>query len=94
MRNILMPTVCTFILYFLPFIIKRLFCIGIFKLETPSETLESQISSSGTIPADDIPGVVKFIQACLTLNPSDRPTTDDLFRHEWVQPGFQCCAGH
>ena len=65
------------------------FCIGIFKFETPNETLQSQISSSGAIHADDIPGVVEFIQACLTLNPADRPTPDDLFLHEWVQPGLE-----
>lgn len=76
------------ILDFLSFIEIIHFCIGIFKLETPNETLESQIASSGAIQADDIPGVVKFIQACLTLNPADRPTPDDLFRHEWVQPGL------
>ena len=76
------------ILDFLSFIEIIHFCIGIFKLETPNETLESRIASSGAIQADDIPGVVKFIQACLTLNPADRPTPDDLFRHEWVQPGL------
>ena len=74
------------ILDFLSFIEIIYFCVGIFKLETPNETLESQIASSG---ADDIPGVVKFIQACLILNPADRPTPDDLFRDEWVQPGLE-----
>lgn len=75
------------ILDFVSFIIY--FCLGIFKLETPNETLQSQISSSGAIQADDIPGVVKFIKACLTLNPADRPTPGDLFEHEWVRPGLE-----
>ena len=64
-------------------------CTGIFKLGIPDETLEKQISSTGVVPADDIPGIVKFVQTCLTLDPTNRPTPDDLFRHEWVQPGLE-----
>ena len=63
--------------------------IGIFKLGIPEETLENQLSSTGVVPADDIPGIVKFIQTCLTIDPTSRPTPDDLFRHEWVQPGLE-----
>lgn len=61
--------------------------LGAFKLEISDETLESQIGKSGVVPADDIPGIVKFIQACLTLDPATRPSPDDLFRGEWVQSG-------
>ncbi len=63
--------------------------LGSFKLGIPDETLESQIVTSGVVPADDIPGIVKFIQACLTLDPATRPSPDDLFRSEWVQPGLE-----
>jgi len=63
--------------------------IGVFKLGIPEETLENQLSSTGVVPADDIPGIVKFIQTCLTIDPTNRPTPDDLFRHEWVQPGLE-----
>ncbi|KAF8955829.1 kinase-like domain-containing protein [Flammula alnicola] len=63
--------------------------LGTFKLEIPMETLQSQISSCAVVQAEDISGVVEFIQACLTLDPASRPTPDDLFQAEWVQPGFE-----
>jgi len=62
---------------------------ALFKLGIPEETLENQISSSGVVPADDIPGIVKFIQTCLTLDPANRPSPDDLFENEWVGPGLE-----
>jgi serine/threonine protein kinase len=66
------------------------FCIGLFKLEIPEETLESQIiASRGAVPADDIPGIVKFVQTCLTMDPAKRPSPDDVFGNEWVEPGFE-----
>ena len=63
--------------------------MGLFKLEIPEETLESQIIASGVVPASDILGIVKFIQTCLTLDPANRPSLDDLFKNEWVEPGFE-----
>jgi len=66
------------------------FCIGLFKLGIPKETLESQIiASGGAVPADDIPGIVKFIQTCLTVDPAKRPSVDDVFWNEWVKPGLE-----
>ena len=65
------------------------FCIGFFKLRVPEETLESQIISSGVVPADDIPGIVKFVQTCLAMDPADRPSPDDLYWNEWVEPGLE-----
>ncbi len=63
--------------------------LGSFKLGIPGETLESRIVASGVVPADSIPGIIKFIQACLTLDPATRPSPDDLFRSEWVRPGLE-----
>jgi len=63
-------------------------CIESFILGIPKETLESQIISSGVVPADDIPGIVKFVQTCLAVDPASRPSADDLFVNEWVEPGF------
>jgi len=64
------------------------FFIGSFKLKIPEETLESQISASGLVPTDDIPGVVKFVQKCLTINPAHRPSAVDFLDDEWMEPGF------
>ncbi|KIM48539.1 hypothetical protein M413DRAFT_20917 [Hebeloma cylindrosporum] len=61
---------------------------GLFKLRIPEETLESQIIASGVVQADDIPGLVKFVQTCLTLDPADRPSPEDLCDDVWVTPGF------
>jgi hypothetical protein len=61
----------------------------LFKLGIPEETLESQIIANGAVPADDIPGIVKFVQACLTIDPAKRPSLDDVFGNEWVKPGFE-----
>ena len=68
----------------------RLLLLGLFKLEIPEETLESQIiASGGAVPADDIPGIVKFVQTCLTMDPAKRPSPNDVFGNEWVEPGFE-----
>jgi hypothetical protein len=66
------------------------FYVGLFKLGIPEETLEGQIVASGVIPADDIPGIMKFVQTCLTtVDPANKSSLDDLFRNEWVEPGFE-----
>lgn len=65
------------------------YCAGIFKLEIPKITLESRISSRGVIQADDIPGIIGFLQKCLILDPVRRPTAGDLISHEWLKLGFQ-----
>ena len=63
--------------------------LGSFKFGIPDETLESRIVTSGVVPADDISGIVQFIQACLTLDPAGRPSPRDLFWSEWVEPGLE-----
>ncbi|KIM48541.1 hypothetical protein M413DRAFT_20919 [Hebeloma cylindrosporum] len=61
---------------------------GLFKLGIPEETLERQIIASGVVPVNDIPGLVKFVQTCLTLDPGARPSPEALCENEWVKPGF------
>ena len=38
-----------------------------------------QISSSGVVLADDIPGIVEFIQMYLTMDLANRPSSPDNY---------------
>ncbi|KIM48527.1 hypothetical protein M413DRAFT_20908 [Hebeloma cylindrosporum] len=62
---------------------------GLFKPGIPKATLEGQIITSGVVPADDIPGLVKFVEKCLTLDPEDRPSPKDLLGKEWLKLGLE-----
>ena len=71
----------------------NLFFIGIFTGVVLKETLESQLTASGNIPAEDIPGVVKFLKTCLRLTPWKRPRAGDLVTDEWLEHAFACSCG-
>ena len=59
----------------------------------PKETLESQLTASGNIKAEDIPGIVKFLKTCLRLTSWKRPKAGDLVLDEWLEPALACSCG-
>ena len=69
------------------------FPIGMFKGVVPNETLESQLTASGNIAAEDIPGIAKFLRTCLRLTSWKRPIAGDLKEDEWLKPAFACSCG-
>ena len=69
------------------------FPIGIFTGVVPKETLESQLTASGNIPAEDIPEIVEFLKTCLQLTYWKRPDARELMLDKWLVPAFACSCG-
>ena len=55
-----------------------MFHIGI-ATQHPPLPEPGQLSESG----------IEFIELCLTIDPSERPTASELFYHPWLAPMFQ-----
>ena len=58
-----------------------------------TETLESQLTASGNIPAEDIPEIVRFLKSCLKLTKWERPGASGLKFDKWLKPAFACSCG-
>ena len=52
--------------------------------------IKSAISNYNALAADDITPAAEFIAACLSLDPSSRPSASDLMRHPWVKDADWC----
>lgn len=54
----------------------------------PPKNLEDMLSQSPFLSPKDIPRVASFIRACCKLDPSQRPSADDLTVHAWLMDAY------
>jgi serine/threonine protein kinase len=52
--------------------------------------ITSAISNYSALAADDVAPAAEFIAACLSLDPSSRPSASDLMHHPWVKDADWC----
>jgi serine/threonine protein kinase len=52
--------------------------------------ITSAISNYSALAADDVAPAAEFIAACLSLDPSSRPSASDLMHHSWVKDADWC----
>lgn len=52
--------------------------------------IKRAITDCNVVPNDQIAPAASFINACLRLNPKERPSAEELTFHDWVKDAYAC----
>ena len=65
-----------------------LLCTDDLRVVEPHYSIEEALAQYDVGHTADVEIISDFIRQCLRLNPAERPTAEELSRHEWIRYGI------